>query len=169
MKSPLKRIHFVLGKVPFSIKNIEVEHGNLNKVPENINIIRIRLDSPTFFYNASKNELEEFNAENFLNYQCEKFKQLGIMNLKPRQLYPYIWIINKKTSESWGHLTHSSGENGVISYRGEVGNIVFKIVGSPPIRNLLGKILYLSEFTGIGTRTSMGFGHNTLLSIEPNL
>lgn len=169
MKFSSQGSNFIVGRIPFTVESIDVTRGGLNRIPEDINIIRIRLDSPTFFYNSSENKLQEFNGENFLIHQCEKFKQLGIMNIEPKQLFPYLWIIKKKTFESWGEITDFAGEQKVISLKGEVGKLVFKIVGNPTIRQLLGKILYLSEYTGIGTRTSMGFGHNTLLSMESNL
>jgi len=169
MKFSMQGSNFVLGRIPFTIESIDLNLGDINSIPKDINLIRIRLDSPTFFYNASEKKIQEVNGENFLKYQCEKFKQLGILNLEPKQLFPYLWIIKKNTFESWGYITDFSEEKGVFPFKGVVGKVTFKIVGEPSFRKLLGKILYLSEYTGIGTRTSMGFGHNTLLSIESNL
>jgi len=194
MKFSVEGKEFKVGDVLFDIESIEVEKGNVDYLPEDFEKIRIRLDSPTFFYNASENELKPFTIENFLRYQCRKFRALGIINLEPERLFPYAWIKAQDTHVSWGHITppnHNISYNSdkkisalmdhddeeevnynaeekkwVISFRGIVGEVSFMVLGKPAIKKILGKIFYLSEFTGIGTRTSMGFGHNTFLSIN---
>lgn len=129
-------------------------------------MVKVRFDTPTYFYRASMNLFESFNAETFLNFQCEKFKRLGIMNLEPEQFYPYLESIYEDTHESWGYLTDSVKRDRVISLKGISGDIIFEIKGNRLIKELIWKILYISEYTGIGTRSSMGFGHNSIISVK---
>lgn len=157
---------FQVGKLKIIIERIETFEGDLYDIPESIDSITVRLEAPTFFYNNRLRLLEEFSAETLLNYQCEKFKQLDIMDIKSKQLYPYLRIFGNNTRESVGYITNSNNNDQALPFRGIVGNITFKIYGNSFERILIWKILYLSEFTGIGTRTSMGFGHSSLISVK---
>ena len=161
-----KKILFQLGKLTLNIENANIKVGNLKKIPKYINMVKIRFDTPTYFYRASMNLYESFNAETFLNFQCEKFKRLGIMHLQPEQLYPYVESIYEDTHESWGYLTDIVQRDRVISLKGISGDIIFEINGNRSIKELIWKILYISEYTGIGTRSSMGFGHNSIISVK---
>lgn len=151
-----------IGKLRINIEKITTENKNLKDTPPNIDTITVRLESPTFFYDNRTKIQEQLSSETFLKYQCEKFKQLEILNIEPEQLFPYMWVLKDKTQESWGYITKSRNKNETIGFKGQVGEVIFKIVGNPLERSIIFKILALSEFTGIGTRTSMGFGHNTL-------
>lgn len=155
-----------IGSLKLIIERVEFEHGNLNKVPQSIDTITVKLETPTFFYNARKRTLDKFTAETFLNYQCEKFKQLGIVNLEAEELYPYLRIVQDYTQKRRGYISNMIDKNKVISLEGQVGNITFKIVGNSFERTLMWKLVYLSEFTGIGIRTSLGFGYNSIISIK---
>ncbi len=151
-----------IGKLGVFIEKINLFLGDYKRIPADIDTISIRLDTPTFFYDNRTKKIENLSSEIFLKYQCEKFKQLGIMNIDPEQLYPYLWILNDNTKESWGYITNLLNKNEPLSFKGLVGEIKFKVVGNLSEKSIIWKILYLSEFSGIGTRTSMGFGHNTL-------
>ncbi len=155
-----------VGQLKIQLQDVDIEQGNFNNIPENIDTMTIRLETPTFFYNNKTKKQEKLSSEILLNYQCEKFKQLGIINMEPEQLYPYLWILEEYTREQLGYLTSKIDKTKSIAFRGIVGNITFKIYGSSFERSLIWKLLYLSEFTGIGTRTSSGFGHNTLVSVK---
>lgn len=147
------------------IERLNIHEGNLNEIPDPLNTVTVRLETPTFFYYAQEKRLENFTIEAFLNFQCEKFKQLGIVSLEPTQLYPYLIIVQDYTRESTGYLTNKENKSEVISYKGRIGNITFKIGGNLLEKSIMWKILYLSEYTGIGSRTTRGFGHNFILSV----
>jgi len=161
----LKNKHFRIDALNVFIEGLNVSIGNLQEIPEPLNTVTIRLDTPTFFYNALENHLENFSVESFLNFQCEKFKRLGIVNLDPTELYPYLILIQDYTHESTGYVTNKDNKNEIIPFKGRVGNITFKIGGNPLEKSIMWKILYLSEYTGIGSRTTRGFGHNFIMSV----
>ena len=148
-----------------SIDKVQTDFGSINTIPDNINEITVRLETPVFFYKHALNLHEELSSKTLLNYQCDKLKQLGIMNLEAESLVPYLEINYDDTKEGWGYLKKKK-TNESIGYRGVVGTICFKIKGSQLERELIWTILYISEYTGIGTRTSMGFGHNTIISVK---
>ncbi len=155
---------FHIGKLEAIVEKSQVETNNLHDVPDNLDTVVIRLETPTFFYNSRTKTEDSLSSETLLNYQSEKFKQLGIIDVDPEQLYPYFWFLNDYTEDSWGYITSNVDKSKVISFKGKVGRIKFKIVGTSFERAVIWKLLSLSEFTGIGTRTSMGFGHNSLES-----
>ena len=147
------------------IEGLNVSIGNLHEIPEPLNTVTIRLETPTFFYNALKKHLEHFSIETFLNFQCEKFKRLGIVNLDPTELYPYLILVQDYSRESTGYVTNKDNKSEIIPFKGRVGNVTFKIGGNPLEKSIMWKILYLSEYTGIGSRTTRGFGHNFIMSV----
>ncbi len=155
-----------IGDLNLIIERAEFEHGNLKKAPQTLDTITVRLETPTFFYNARKKTFDRFTGETFLNYQCEKFKQLGVVNLEAEELYPYLRIVQDYTQNRLGYISSMADKNKVIPLNGQVGIITFKIVGNEFERNLMWKLIYLSEFTGIGVRTSLGFGYNSIISIK---
>ena len=155
-----------IGKLKLKIQQILIEEGRMDNSPDAINTVTIRLETPTFFYNSSTKKQESFTGEVFLSSQCDKINQLGIMSLNSEELFPYLWVLSDNTQESWGYLTDRNSKRNAIPFKGRVGYITFKIVGSSFVRDLIWKLIYLSEFTGIGTRTSVGFGHNSITTIK---
>lgn len=161
----LKHKYFKIDTLNVFIEEFNIHIGNLNDSPEFLNIVTIRLETPTFFYNAYEKKIENLSVETFLNFQCEKFKRLGIVNLEPTQLYPYLILVQDYTRKATGYITNKNNKSEVISFKGRVGNITFKIGGNSLEKSIMWKILYLSEYTGIGSRTTRGFGHNFILSV----
>ncbi|MFX1317461.1 MAG: hypothetical protein ACFE9T_16485, partial [Promethearchaeota archaeon] len=69
-----------LGKLELLIEQLNIKNCDIHNVPTNIDTVTIRLETPTFFYNNRTKDIDQLTAETFLKYQCEKFKQFGIMN-----------------------------------------------------------------------------------------
>lgn len=158
-----RRDSLYIGKLKIKFHEINVVAEPLCDIEPELDTVTIRLETPTLFYDSYNNNIEEFTIETFFNHQCEKFKHLGIVNIDPEQLYPYMWIIENNTRESRGYITNEKDPSCSIALRGVIGDIKFKIVGNPLEKSIIWKILFLSQFTGIGVRTSMGFGYNNLL------
>ncbi|MBN1800551.1 MAG: CRISPR system precrRNA processing endoribonuclease RAMP protein Cas6 [Candidatus Lokiarchaeota archaeon] len=161
----LKGKIFHVGNLKMLITKIETHWSDFNKNYPNIDTIALKLEAPTFFYDARECKLDPFTIETFFNYQCEKFKQLNLFEIDPELLYPYAWILKKELKQSWGAVTNWNDPKESLIFNGWVGTVKFKIVGNILERTTLWKLFYLSEFTGIGTRTSMGFGHNSFAFI----
>ncbi|MHA1509909.1 MAG: hypothetical protein ACTSO6_14545, partial [Promethearchaeota archaeon] len=125
----LKNKRFRIDALNVFIEGLNVSIGNLHEIPEPLNTVTIRLETPTFFYNALEKHLEHFSIETFLNFQCEKFKRLGIVNLDPTELYPYLILVQDYTRESTGYVTNKDNKSEIVPFKGRVGNITFKIGG----------------------------------------
>lgn len=147
------------------MKLISIDYGNKEIFQKNsFKTITTQLHSPTYFYRVKEKEYLPFTERTFLDFQLNKFKLLGLIkHFNIDLLLPFIRIIKKYTKKKY--LSISIGEQTVRMY-GNLGFITFKINGDDFTKELLWKLIHISQFTGIGTRSSMGFGHNSIIAIK---
>lgn len=151
-------LHF--NKLTMKTERVQVSDDSYGVPPESFSTITIRLHSPTFWI-VNKHQYRDITAERFLTAQLYKLKALGyVTTFDASALVPYIRLLRDDTTE------HSMHIDDRIWYKGKMGHVTFKISGNDDIKAVLYDICHISQYIGIGSRTSSGFGHNTIYSVK---
>lgn len=156
-----------LNQLELEVQTIEIKDYTYFTYPEKeVKTVTIRLDTPTFFFDSRKKEFLEFTVETFLSYQLHKFFSLGLITeeYSADSLYPLLRLLRDDTSDGYLSLSRNN-DKGVIDYHGKKGQLTFKLNGTEEEKALLWDLLFISQITGIGSRTSLGFGHNSIIKI----
>lgn len=165
LKTHKRDTHLNLNSLKLKIKSIEYENKTYQSFPEKeFKTITIQLHTPTYFYRANTKEILPFTEETFLESQLRKLQSLNLItSFDVIRLRPFIRIIRDDTSNKY--LSMTIGDQIFRGY-GSIGYITFKLSGEINVKELLWELFHISQFTGIGTRSSMGFGHNSIISIK---
>ncbi|MHA1342107.1 MAG: CRISPR system precrRNA processing endoribonuclease RAMP protein Cas6 [Promethearchaeota archaeon] len=159
-----KSIQF--GKLKANLIKASISEKTYDFPPENFSKITIKIHSPVIFYRPTTKKYYEINEENILKWQLEKLKQLQfIKDYLMEELRPYIRII-KKDLTPFGLSYQLQDLGRIIRIEGQIGYITFKISGLKIIKENLWNIIHISQFIGLGSKTSMGFGHFSIISIK---
>lgn len=162
-----KRIH--LGRAEIAVQRVAVDDRTFTGYPgeeKDIDTITVKIHSPAFWYNATTKKFEQFSARVFLEHQLRKMNDLGIVTRRENDMNdiePYFRVLRDDTSRKSMSIT-VDGKTRLI--HGIAGHITFKLSGDGETKQMVWEILHASQFTGIGTRTSMGFGHCSITSIK---
>ena len=145
----------------------------VERFPEDVRYVTMQFHSPTFMTRISRNQgcgkktLEkiDINGANLLDFQTWKLDMLGLISkgVEPSSIKTLLRVVRDDTSERTMFITRKDG-NGVIPFKGRQGYMTFKLNGTMEEREMVWKILWLSQFTGIGSKTGMGFGHCSIKS-----
>nr|MDO8111925.1 CRISPR system precrRNA processing endoribonuclease RAMP protein Cas6 [Candidatus Sigynarchaeota archaeon] len=159
------KLHF--NRLELGIEKIEHHDLSYAGYPETgIDTITVQLHSPTFFYEAATKRMVPFTSRAYIDFQLRKLKDAGIVaGYSIDDIDPFIRVLRDDTTEKWLQVS-SPGKPGIVSRKGKVGFVTFKLSGDDDARQIAWEIIHASQFTGIGSRTSMGFGHNSIKSFK---
>ncbi len=147
------------------ITSIEYHNKTYREIPKNFNTITLHLHSSTYFYRAKIKKRLDFTEKSFLEFQLRKFCSMKIIsNFSIEKILPFIKIVKSELTEKGLSFTINN-KSKIDNIIGSNGYITFQISGDLEMKRNLFEIIRISEFTGIGTRTSLGFGHNSIVSI----
>nr|MDO8087947.1 CRISPR system precrRNA processing endoribonuclease RAMP protein Cas6 [Candidatus Sigynarchaeum springense] len=120
--------------------------------------LQITFHTPTFFRERDDRHVTTYlDLSKLISFQCDAVAKTGLISAEPKRLYGNIAILSQSTALSNGML-HEQGKN--IVWPGFVGKAVLRCTSDD--RALLEEftaLMLASQFTGVGSRTSAGFGH----------
>ncbi|MFW6130325.1 MAG: CRISPR system precrRNA processing endoribonuclease RAMP protein Cas6 [Atribacterota bacterium] len=150
------------------IKKLKVEDHTYQTPPEEgFKFIKIKLHSPTFFYLQEKNKLLEFSIESLFIAQLKKLKKLGfIKEYNKEKLLLLVRIYESYLQERSCVIKKYGYRSENKDLFGKYGNFVIKVNGSFKNKTSIWELFNLSQFLGIGSKSSMGFGHNSLMKVS---
>jgi CRISPR-associated endoribonuclease Cas6 len=155
------------GDLRTEIKQLELEDHTYEAPPEEepFKFIDVKLHTPTYFYSAEENKILDFSIDKLMSFQLNKLKRLGIVSdFNENELKPMVRMYRDYTDTKSCVITSFGKEdNKSKDMFGRYGKFTVKVNGPDDKRRDIWEVFHLSQFLGIGSRGSMGFGHNTLL------
>lgn len=149
-----KSLHY--GSLIILVKSIKFEDHTYYKMPEEWSNITLHFCTPFF----QRNLPNEFKLEKFMEMQIHKFLHFGIIDKAEYSgLLQYIRLLRDDTKAGIRNLN----KDNFIS--GRIGYVTLKVSGDDDIKEFIFTILYLSQFIGCGSRTSLGYGHMEISKI----
>lgn len=120
--------------------------------------IQIMFHTPTFFRERDDKHVTTYlDLAKLISFQCDAVAKTGLPVVGPARLSGRVAILSQATNLSNGIL-HEQGKN--IVWPGFVGKAVIRCkVDDQATRKEFTTVMVASQFTGIGSRTSAGFGH----------
>jgi CRISPR-associated endoribonuclease Cas6 len=154
------------GNLQLKMNKMKIEDNSYYTPPEDqsFKFIDVKLHTPTYFYLKKENKLLEFEMEHLISFQLNKLKYLRIVNtFDEKELKPRIRIFRDYTQTKSCVISSYGKQSGTKNMFGQYGKFTAKINGSEEDKRNIWEVFHLSQFLGIGSKGSMGFGHNTLL------
>lgn len=164
-----------LFSLPLKIDRVEAEDHSYDRFPGDARFVTMQLHSPVVFSQAKKKGRGErerrviekfaFTGENLLRFQLWKLDKAGLIEkgVDVESIAPLLRVLRDDTTERSMFITRHDGK-GAVPFRGKQGFVTFKLNGTIEEREMIWEILRLSTFTGIGSKTGMGFGHCSIKS-----
>ena len=163
LQSGIQKKAIKCGTGTVNIEKIDVKIGEIKDVPDIYEKIRVKLHTPMFLkkYNALDKKYDRIpiTVENIIGNMCDALYRIRGVCIDPNELYPYIRLLNhhSKLYDSIGYKRNPEDPFGKpYIYKGKVGTLVFKITAN---HKIIGKLFNFTEYMGIGSDTSSGFGH----------
>jgi len=151
------------GILALRIVTIEMHDGSRVGCPDGITSIIIHLDTPTLLRDLKTGKDRPMTAETLLVAVKRKIKQLGVItDMDVNALLPFVRVLRDDTRNSAMFVTKIVKRDGVVTQRGRIGYVTLKLVGSDDVKMTVWELLNAMQYTGIGSQTSLGFGHVTI-------
>ena len=120
----------------------------------------MQFHSPTLFRKHDDDNITTwFDVEKFMRFQHDAVTRNGWMDEPPcpvDKLVKSIQVIQNNTRSSWMELRRASKN---IRIDGFSGKVEIRVKGDINTKDWITRCIALSQCIGVGSRTSMGFGH----------
>lgn len=148
-------LHF--NSLPFKITKLEIHDHSFDVPPSEWNTMTINFHTVTFL--RKEGEEIEFTAKNLVDFQMNKLAKMGIAHPLEFDIDPYVRILKDYTQMKYLHITSFYNDKKSCARKGKVGKIVMKVNGSEEMKDVIWNLFKISEYIGVGNRSSMGFGN----------
>jgi CRISPR-associated endoribonuclease Cas6 len=158
MQSIITGKAFRIGELKCDI--LSVDSKEIDRVPDNPARIDIQFHSPALFRDHDDDTSTAwFDPEKLVRFQHDAVTRNALMEEPPVPVDELVNLVLVERSEirsSWAKL-HRGGID--IRVNGFTGTVTLRLRGNINARKWLARMFTVSQCTGIGSRTSLGFGH----------
>lgn len=151
-----------VGKGVGKIIIVNPENFSWDDVPLKYDTICMNLHSTTYIRLRDKERGDynvDLNMEYIISNICDRVHRITGECIDASDLFPYIIPLKHHTNikDSIAYKTNFEDPRArPYVYTGKKGYMTFKITG---MHDVVGRLFKFSEFTGVGSNTSCGFGH----------
>jgi CRISPR-associated endoribonuclease Cas6 len=162
-RAAMGKMSLRIGKLRCDV--ISVDSKKVQIVPPDPVMVFMTFHSPTLFREHDDGSVTSwFDVEKLVRFQHDAVTRNGLMEEPPvpvEDLVKMVAVERNDTRSSWSKL-HRGGID--IRVNGFTGKVTLRLQGNDDGKRWLARALVASQCTGIGSRTSLGFGHCSVIA-----